>query len=136
MSISPNPFPALRYFKPAEFACKGERCCSGSVKMDYAFLLDLDELRHRCGFPFVITSGYRCPIHNARVSTTGTTGPHTTGRAVDIAVSYANSVKLLREAMAMGFTGFGVHQKGTGRFIHLDNLPNATGQPRPTTWSY
>lgn len=122
----------MRYFHPAEFACK--HC--GESKMDQAFLEELDELRHRCGFPFIITSGYRCPVHNARVSSTGATGPHTTGRAADIGTSHASAHKLLRVALEMGFTGIGVQQKGAGRFIHLDNLPNAQGQPRPTVWSY
>lgn len=131
-----NSWPNLRYFQPSEFACKGLNCCGGAVRMDHAFLLEIDELRHRCGFPFIITSGYRCPIHNAKVSSTGSTGPHTTGRAADIAVSHANALKLIREALAMGFTGIGVQQKGGGRFIHVDNLPNAPGQPRPTVWSY
>jgi hypothetical protein len=42
----------------------------------------------------------------------------------------------MRLALAKGFTGIGVQQKGGGRFIHLDNLPNGPGQPRPTVWSY
>jgi len=31
-----------------------------------------------------------------------------------------------------------VNQKGphAARFIHLDDLPDAEGQPRPTIWSY
>lgn len=36
----------------------------------------------------------------------------------------------------MKFTGIGIQQKGGDRYIHLDNLPNAPGQPRPTVWSY
>ena len=124
----------LRYFKLSEFTCK---CGCGQNKMDPAFLFELDELRHRCGFPFVITSGYRCPSHNAKVSGTGRTGPQTTGHAADIAVSHSSAVEVLRQAMNLGkFTGFGVQQKGGGRFIHLDDLPNAVGQPRPTAWSY
>jgi hypothetical protein len=33
----------------------------------------------------------------------------------------------------MGFTGIGVQQKGSRRFIHLDVLQNP---PRPNVWSY
>lgn len=126
----------LRYFKLSEFACKGGTCCGGRNLIDHAFVAELDELRHRCGFPFVISSGYRCPIHNSRVSSTGQSGPHTTGKAADIAVSHANAHKLLKLALDMNFTGIGVQQKGGSRFIHIDNLPNSAGQPRPTVWSY
>jgi RimJ/RimL family protein N-acetyltransferase len=39
-------------------------------------------------------------------------------------------------ALALGFTGMGFQQKGNSRFLHLDDLPDAPGQPRPTVWSY
>lgn len=122
----------MRYFRPAEFDC--HHC--GRNQMDGVFLDDLDELRHRLGFPLSVASGYRCPTHNAAVSTTGEDGPHTTGRAVDLAVRGEQALEVIRQARLMGFTGIGVQQKGATRFIHLDNLPNAPGQPRPWLWSY
>lgn len=122
----------MRYFTDAEFACK--HC--GQNQMDQAFLTMVDELRHRCGFPLPITSGYRCPTHNAAVSSTGPNGPHTTGRAVDIGVSRHRAHDVLRHALAMGFTGIGVQQKGASRFIHLDMLREPQHAPRPSVWSY
>ena len=122
----------FRHFKLEEFAC---RHC-GKNLIDAVFVDELDELRHRLGFPLVITSGYRCPEHNARVSSTGRAGPHTTGRAADIAVDRTRAYEVLQTALLMKFTGIGVQQKGSSRFIHLDNLPNAPGQLRPTVWSY
>ncbi len=122
----------LRYFQLSEFACK--HC--GQNLIDHAFVQELDDLRHNLGLPLVISSGYRCPEHNSKVSSTGRTGPHTTGRAADIAVSHGRAYEVLQAAMLMKFTGIGVNQKGSARFIHLDNLPNAPGQPRPTVWSY
>lgn len=122
----------LRYFSLDEFACK--HCRQNLI--DHAFVQELDDLRHNLGFPLVISSGYRCPDHNAKVSSTGRTGPHTTGRAADIAVSHARAHEVLQVAMTMGFSGIGVNQKGSSRFIHLDVLPDAPGQPRPTVWSY
>lgn len=123
----------FRHFRIDEFAC---RCDCGQNLIDYQFVVELDQLRHQCGFPLVITSGYRCPEHNSRVSTTGRTGPHTTGRAADIAVERTRAYELLQVAMVMKFTGIGIKQKGSSRFIHLDNLANTEGQPRPTIWSY
>lgn len=121
-----------RYFKREEFAC---RHCGANL-IDDVFVTELDDLRHHLGFALPISSGYRCPDHNARVSSTGRTGPHTTGRAADIAVSRERAYEVLQAALVMKFTGIGVQQKGNARFIHLDNLPNAPGQPRPTVWSY
>ena len=120
-----------RHFKIAEFSCS--HC--GINLIDHAFVTELDELRHRLGFALEITSGYRCPTHNSKVSSTGLTGPHTTGRAVDIGVARTRAYEVLQTALLMNFTGIGVQQKGSSRFIHLDNLPNAPGQPRPTLWS-
>lgn len=121
-----------RHFNEAEFAC--QHC--GKNLIDHAFVTELDDLRHHLGFALPISSGYRCPEHNAKVSSTGLTGPHTTGRAADIAVSHARAYDVLQTAMMMKFTGIGIQQKGGSRFIHIDNLPNAPGQPRPTIWSY
>jgi zinc D-Ala-D-Ala carboxypeptidase len=122
----------LRYFSISEFSCK--HC--GENKMDERFLQELDELRHRYRKPLVISSGYRCPLHNSKVSSTGHTGPHTTGHAADIAIDRGEALALLRLALTMRFTGIGINQKGGARFIHLDDLPNSAGTPRPTIWSY
>lgn len=122
-----------RHFSADEFAC---RCGCGKNLIDHAFVTELDDLRHRLGFALPISSGYRCPGHNAKVSSTGRTGPHTTGRAADISVSHGRAYEVLQVAMMMRFTGIGINQKGSGRFIHLDSLPNAAGQPRPAIWSY
>ena len=124
--------PTLRYFKLSEFACK--HC--GANKMDPDFLRKLDDLRHRCGFPLPVTSGYRCSVHNQKVSTTGPNGPHTTGQAVDLGVSRHRAYEVLGHALAVGFTGIGVQQKGASRFLHLDTLSEPGHAPRPTVWSY
>lgn len=122
---------AWKYFTAEEFRCK--HC--GKMLISSTFIDRLDTLRERVGFPLVINSGYRCPEHNQAVSTTGPSGPHTKG-AVDIAVDRAKAQVVLREALLMEFSGIGINQKGEGRFIHLDDLPNEPGQPRPTVWSY
>jgi zinc D-Ala-D-Ala carboxypeptidase len=120
------------HFHVRELAC---RCgCGGLPKQD--FMDKVEKLRDRLGFPLPVTSGYRCPEYNNRVSGTGRTGPHTSGRAIDLGVSHARALELIRMALSMGFTGIGIKQHGAGRFIHLDDLPDAEGQPRPNLWSY
>lgn len=123
----------LKHFKISEFACK---CGCGQNLIDYTFVAEVDRLRQELGFPLVVTSGYRCPEHNNRVSGTGKTGPHTTGHAADFRVRGAEAYRVVKSAMHRGFTGIGVQQKGDVRFIHLDNLTNKVGSPRPTIWSY
>lgn len=115
-----------KYFTQAEFACK---CGCGTTKMDQAFVGRLNALREAYGKPLRVSSGYRCPKHPIEAKK-ATTGMHTTGKAVDFAVERADAVKLLSIALQMGFNGIGVQQKGTGRFIHLDD------RPEQTIWSY
>ena len=120
------------HFQAAELEC---RCGCGMLPAQ-DFMDKVEGLRVAYGRPLSGSSAARCPAHNAKVSGTGRTGPHTTGRAIDLRVSHADAWHLLSLAMRYGFTGVGVQQKGGGRFLHLDDLPNAEGQPRPTVWSY
>lgn len=89
------------------------------------------------GRPLPIVSGYRTPEHNQQVSDTGANGPHTQGRAADIKVYGADALELIALAVAAGFTGIGVQQKGpmSSRFLHCDDL-EAPDYPRPGCWSY
>jgi uncharacterized protein YcbK (DUF882 family) len=124
---------ATRYFQPFEFNCK----CCGHNYMEQEFIERLDTLREACDFPFEIVSGYRCKLHNSRVSSTGDNGPHTTGRAADIACGGERAITLLSHACKLGlFTGIGVKQHGASRFIHLDDLPPHIKRPRPWIWTY
>jgi zinc D-Ala-D-Ala carboxypeptidase len=119
-----------RYFSIAETECK---CGCGSNSMDPAFMARLDSLREAFGGPLIMTSGMRCPSYNQKVSTTGPQGPHTTGKAADFAVSHGDAHRLLMAAASLGFRGIGVQQKGSGRFIHVDDLH---APARPNVWSY
>ena len=121
-----------KYFTLEEFAC---RHC-GENRIQLPWVDELDQLRDQAGFPFIISSGYRCPVHNQAVSSTGPNGPHTTGWATDIRVDRARAHRLLGLALQAGIPGIGVQQKGSSRFIHLDRLPIDTRHPRPTVWSY
>jgi uncharacterized protein YcbK (DUF882 family) len=125
----------LMYFNKDEFTCK---CGCGTNEMKHSFMLELDNYRHFAGIPFIVNSGYRCPDHNNAVSSTGRTGPHTTGQAADISVFGKDAQKMLSHLHRVGMTGVGLKQKGdhTGRFIHVDTLPEAAGRPRPWVWTY
>jgi uncharacterized protein YcbK (DUF882 family) len=121
-------------FTSEELACK---CGCGMLPRPES-VQRLQLLRERCGFPFTVTSGARCAKRNNEVATTGDDGPHTKGGAFDIGISGERALVLVDRAREVGFTGIGVKQKGphAERCIHVDDLPNADGQPRPTIWSY
>lgn len=65
------------FFKPEEFACT----CCGEVKISMKLVRILDKARGKAGFPFAVSSGYRCPEYNALIGG----GPeHELGLAADI----------------------------------------------------
>ncbi len=108
------------------------------MRMDTTFMARLVALRRQLGIALPLTSAYRCAKHNAAVSATGAAGPHTTGRSADVRVLGNDALRVIDLAQQLGFTGIGVMQRGVqaARFIHLDDLPNAPGRPRPWLWSY
>lgn len=113
----------MRYFKTEEFNCQE----TGNNLMSPIFLDRLDELRERCGFPFMITSGYRDPTHSIEAAKPKP-GTHAQGIAADIRV--VDSVQrhiLLTNALLLGFSGVGVDKS----FIHVD-----IRDTRPVIWVY
>jgi zinc D-Ala-D-Ala carboxypeptidase len=115
-------------FSSKEFDCS--HC--GKNEMQADFMSRLQALRMKYGKPMRVTSGYRCPQHPIEAKK-AKPGAHASGCACDIGVEGADAHRLLRLALELGFTGIGVQQKGTGRFLHLDTLEGAT---RPTIWTY
>ena len=121
-------------FTPEEMADRE----SGALVVVPEFLDRMQLLRDTIGQPLSLSSAYRTPEHNARISKTGTAGPHTTGRAVDILCSGSLAFEVIGEAKGLGFTGIGVSQKGPHekRYLHFDDLEVADGFPRQNIWSY
>ena len=120
-----------KYFNRGEFECSHTHTC----EMDQEFIYKLNELRERFKQPLIINSGYRSPKHPIEYAKK-TPGAHASGKACDISVSRQDALKLLELAIKLGFTGFGINQKGGSRFLHLDTLENSSARPRPTIWSY
>ena len=118
-------------FRPEEFRCRH----TGRLRMDPGFMERLQRLRSAYGRSMAITSGYRDPTHPTEAAKTSS-GAHTLGRACDVAVHGRDALDLVVLAVAHGFTGIGVQQRGLRRFIHLDDLDATTDRPRPTLWSY
>lgn len=117
----------LDYFTREEFACQ----YTGENEISDRLLLKLDLLRARCGFPFVITSGYRSEDHpiEAKKEKAGT---HAQGIAADIKVnSGVQRFRIVEEAIKMGFSGIGVARD----FVHVD-IRCLDGNESPVMWTY
>jgi len=103
----------MRYFKREEFKCK---CGCERNKIMTHFLKQLDVSRHLAGIPFVITSGYRCPIYNKAVGGRDESA-HVGGFAADISTPDARSkFKILHALITSQFVRIGVYPE----FIHVD----------------
>lgn len=106
--------------------------CCGRREMNDEFMWKLVAVRQAVNIPFHVNSGYRCPEYNNKISSTGFRGPHTTGRAVDIAAPSSSMRLDIQDAAKLQ----GMQRFGIGRtFIHLDDLLLKDGFPRGV-WSY
>jgi zinc D-Ala-D-Ala carboxypeptidase len=105
-------------FSAQEFNCS--HC--GQNEMKPEFMAKLQKLRETYGAPMKVTSGYRCPQHPIEAKK-ASPGAHASGLACDIGVQGEEAHRLLALALEAGFTGIGVQQKGSGRFLHLDTRP-------------
>jgi uncharacterized protein YcbK (DUF882 family) len=85
-------------------------------KMNESFLIKLQVLRDRCGFPLVINSSYRTPEYNKSVG--GSPGSyHILGRAVDIkCLNSITRARIIKEALNMGLS-CGIYKS----WIHVDD---------------
>jgi uncharacterized protein YcbK (DUF882 family) len=102
----------IRYFKFSEFV-KEE---GGFIDSD--LVLKMERLREYCGFPLVITSGYRSLQKNQEVGGAGGSY-HLKGQAVDVSIkgfSPSMLYRLLKGAFLMGFGGIIVYPA----HVHLD----------------
>lgn len=102
-------------FDPSEFACR--HCGENYIWPE--FLDKLQHARSEVGRPFVVLSGHRCALHNARVG--GAPLSQHLKLAVDISVKGHNRTQLLGACREAGFTGFGFYHT----FLHID-----LGRPR------
>ena len=129
------------HFSREELQCK---CGCEEMKFTQLAVESLEAVRVEFGVPMIISSGYRCPKHNQEVSSTGADGPHTIFDGANITVDVkefgTDAYDLIEIAIAHGFSGIGLNQKGPfdERFIHLDRLESnlAAARARPNVWTY
>ena len=102
----------IRYFKFSEFV-KEE---IGFIDSD--LVRKMERLREYCGFPLIITSGYRNPQKNEEVGG-AQASYHLKGQAVDVSIkgfSPSMLYRLLKGSFLVGFGGIIVYPA----HLHLD----------------
>jgi uncharacterized protein YcbK (DUF882 family) len=122
-----NCYNKYKYFKCEDFDCSH----TGLNKIQPELVEKLDELRESCGFPFIITSGYRDPSHPEEIKKKKA-GTHSQGIAADIKVANgAQRYAIVKHAIALGFNGIGV----ANSFIHVD-LRKCNANAPSVMWKY
>ena len=113
----------MKWFTLEEFKC--HHCGSlPPAGMSPVLLQKLDDLRVMLGRPIYVTSGYRCPYHNANVGGVSNS-QHVLGKAADIYSPGISPSYLADLAVKIGFDGIGRYSS----FVHVDcrddgNSPN------------
>ena len=101
------------HFKTSEFACN--HCGQGSA--DPKLVKALENFRFFIGgLPIIITSGYRCEVHNSAVAG-ARRSQHLLGRAADIKVKGISAAELAGAAKRFGDFKF---IKEYSTWIHVD----------------
>lgn len=102
------------HFKRSELVCK---CGCDLENMNSEFMAMLEQMRILVDRPLLISSGFRCKQHNAKVGGVKNSY-HTQGRAVDLAYQGSEErYELVGTAIRLGFCGVGIDKN----FIHVDN---------------
>lgn len=113
-------------FKSTEFDCNGKGCCSETPIHDTLIFI-LQKLREYLGKSVKLNCGFRCEIHNAKVSGASKNSQHLRGFAADIVVKGVHPVRIGRILDKL-FDEYGIegrigiytwNDKGDG-FVHVD----------------
>lgn len=112
----------MKHFTLDEFACKHCReLPSQGMHPDLLAVLEL--ARGKANSPIHITSGYRCPTHNANTPGAASNSYHTQGMAADSWCEgldvYAYKALLLECMNELGLQG-GLQEYPDAEFVHVD----------------
>ena len=119
----------MRYFIDGEFACKHcHQLPPGG--MSQVLMKKMDELREKAGAPIIVTSGYRCPEHNAAVGGVWNS-QHVAGTAADIYCPKLTVDQLADLAVEVGMDGIGRYYRDG--FVHVD-CRDGGQSPNYYTW--
>jgi len=109
----------VRYFKKEEFRCRcGGKHCGGFPAEPAQKLVRLaDRVREHFGVPVTVSSGVRCPVHNANVG--GVSGSrHLLGSAMDFCVKGKSARETLAYVQAQEDVRYAYAIDGN--YVHMD----------------
>ena len=89
----------MKFFHEDEFRCQH---CGSLSGVDWDFASEIDALRERVGFPLILSSAYRCADHPIE-KRKDKPGSHATGRAVDVAATGEQALKVIDGGFRYGF---------------------------------
>lgn len=85
----------VEFFEKAEFACKCGRYCRGyPAELNRTLVQAADRVRKHFGAPVIVSSGLRCPTHNANVGGVANSR-HLSGKAMDFCVTGKTAAAVL-----------------------------------------
>ena len=102
------------HFQSSELAC--HHC--GECKVSFELIIALEKLRNKVNQPIIITSGYRCSLHNKKVNG-AKNSQHLYGNAVDIKIKGYTPSQVEKLAKECGFTWTKTYVSWT----HIDIRP-------------
>lgn len=109
----------IRYFTREEFRCKcGGKFCGGfPVEPEKKLVRLAERVREHFGNPITVSSGVRCPTHNANVGGVANSR-HLNGKAMDFCVSGFSAEMVLPYVQAQ--SGIRYAYAINGSFVHMD----------------
>ena len=106
-------------FYSNEFDCHGSGCCSETI-INEQLVKYLQMIREHFNTAIIITSGYRCSLHNSSVGGANRSR-HTMGDAADIVVAGHTPAEVAKYAESIGIKGIGLYETNAdGHFVHID----------------
>ena len=105
----------LKYFVPAEIACKG----TGEIFVNLHALSCLDQLRSMLGYSIALSSAYRSIYHNSKIGGAPLSAHSVRGgaSAFDVILNGKDKEEIRSVAEKCGFKGFGMRYQ---TFVHID----------------
>ena len=84
----------------------------------------LQNIRDHFNAAVNISSAYRCPTYNAKVSNASSKSKHMYGMAADIKVTGVTPAEVAKYAESIGVLGIGLYDTDSdGHFVHIDTRP-------------
>lgn len=125
-----TPEKCLEDFKTMKYKYFNEKDDPKMIGVSPILMTKIDKMREYCGFPFVITSGYRTPEYNATLKDSVEDSAHCNGLAIDIACPDSSKrMKMIESAFEQGIKRVGIGSN----YLHFDIDDT---KPQKVIWLY